>query len=500
MSLLVALALAGWQESASPKPPPVQEPAWPGDFSAVVELAGGPRVVHVRGRRTGAAVCRRMLHTVTEALPLVEEAAGFPLPGTHPVRIQVYADRERTGNYAGNNDGRDIHVWQEISDRGLIHELGHYWFSRRFARDSYRSERWMTEGLAEYVAVCALRGAPALGDPAWGHRENLSYWVSEPDPARGILASGIPTYPLGAGESSAAAARDWYARAYSFIHLLAAHVGDENLRSAHRRLAARAEPVTTESYFATLEALVPGVRGAGSGWLWGGEYAEGFHPDLLRDPDDDGLSSAEERARGTAEEHPDTDGDGEWDGIEAFVLGTDPCDGSSKPARLAYEIDGRLNEWSAQTTPSARFRYDPLSDLENRAPAACDLGAAWFDADETYFYAVFRLANDPAPGARYEVGIDSDGDDVFDYVVTCDHDATVRVGRLYEVWDASDWHPTVVAPAVVRGRDVELAIPRASMRVRGKVRLYPFSVFQPADGSDWVYGDQFKDWIEFELP
>ena len=120
-----------------------------------------------------------------------------------------------------------------------------------------------------------------------------------------------------------------------------------------------------------------------------------------------------------------------------FVHKTDPCDAASKPERLAYRIDGQLTDWSTIESESACFRYDPLGDLENRAPEACDLAAAWFDVDETYLYAVFRLAHDPAPGVRYEVGIDTDGDDVFDVVVTCDPDATVRVGHLYEEWDSA---------------------------------------------------------------
>ncbi|MEM7308985.1 MAG: hypothetical protein AAF682_20040 [Planctomycetota bacterium] len=477
----------------------VQEPAWPGSLSEVVQLAAGPRRVEVTDRGGGAAVCRRMLNTAAGALPWVERAAGFPLPLTGPVRIQVFGDRSKTGGYAGNNNGREVNVWREISDRGLIHELAHYWFSKRFAFDSYQRERWITEGLAEYIAVEALRGAPHLGDAAFGHRENLAHWRSDRTGGDVLLRAGIPVYPLGDDERSAAEARDWYARAYSFFHLLSHHVGTETLREVHAELEAEYRPVTSADYLAVLGERASQVDALIAGWLTPGDFHPALDPRLLRDADGDGLTDAEERARGTSVSDPDTDGDGERDGVEAMLHGTDPCDAGSLPERRGYVIDGTVTEW-VSSTPTARFRYDPVGDLENGAPRACDLGAVWLDADETYFYVAFRLAEDLGPGARFEVGIDADRDDVFDVVVTCDPDGTVRVGHLYQDWDSSDWHPAVLAPVGVRGRDIELAIPRAAMRVSGKVRLYAFSVHRPSPDSDWVYGDQLHGWIPFRLP
>ena len=476
-----------------------QEPAWPGEISRVVQLERGPRTVTVFDRGAGAAVCHRLLITATTALPLVEDAAGFPFPGTVQVEILVYADREETGGYAGNNNGREINVWGEISDRGLIHELSHYWFSRRFAKDAYQNERWITEGLAEALAVQALRGAPFLGDSAWGHLENMGHWTSErtgPDP---LLKRGIPRYPLGTGERAAAGARDWYARAYAFFHLLTQRLGTERLQGLNAYLEEHQRPVSSAAFVAALRNVDEEADLLIRGWHTPGEFHPAMHPDLLADSDGDGLSDAEEQAHGTGLSQVDTDGDGEPDGVELIVLQTDPCDASHAPKRLPYVVDGKLGDWAAEN-PSASHRYDAADDLENGAPPACDLAAAWFDADETYFYVVFRLAKDPKPGARFEVGIDADGDDVFDIVVTCDPDLTVRIGHLYEKWDASDWHRTVVAPAVLVGRDLEFAVPRSCMRVAGDVRLYAFSVHQPEPEGDWVYGDQLPGWIPFQLP
>ena len=497
-ALLLALAPGSFRPAPPAEPAP-QQPAWPGALSRVVLLAEGPRVVEVNDRGGGAAVCQRLLNTAAGALPLVERVAGFPLPSRGPVRIQVFESTDPIGGYAGNHNGREVNVWREISDRGLIHELAHYWFSRRFVRDSYRSERWITEGLAEYVAVQALRGAPALGDAAWGHRENLAHWTSDKSGQRPLLRTGIPVFPLAQGERPAAEARDWYARAYSFFHLLSHHLGEDTLRAVHAELELSHRPVTSESYLSALGAHTPDVEALIAGWLHPGPFHGALHPDLLRDTDGDGLTDAEERTRGTSRHDRDTDGDGEHDGVETLLFRSDPCDPGSRPERLDYAIDGLLDEWNGES-PSARYRYDPVGDLENRGPRACDLGAAWFDADEVYFYVVFRLAEELEQGARYEVGIDRDGDDVFDVVITCDPDLTVRVGHLYGDWEASDWHPVALAPAAVRGRNIELAVPRGAIGAQGKVRLYAFSVFRPGGTADWVYGDQLRGWIPFELP
>lgn len=58
------------------------------------------------------------------------------------------------------------------------------------------------------------------------------------------------------------------------------------------------------------------------------ELALGFNPldpaDGTGDPDNDGLSTANELGRGTAWDNPDSDDDGLWDGVEVITQATDP--------------------------------------------------------------------------------------------------------------------------------------------------------------------------------
>ena len=461
-------------------------------------LLQGPRAVEVQDLGGGPEACRRLLHIATAALPSLEEACGFPLPTTGPVRILVYPDRASTGGYAGINTGRHVRVCHDIPDRGLIHELAHYWFSRSFVDDGFGPERWLIEGLAEYAAVEVLRRSPSLGDAAAAHLENDELWTSTRSAeAEGLLARDVPGWPLDPGPEAVARARDWYARAYGFFHLLSHEVGGDTLRTLHGQLGRRRQAVSTAEYLGALAAQRPDLGPSLAGWFGPGGFHGAFRPGLLADSDGDGLSDAEERARGTARHGRDTDGDGELDGLEALLFDTDPCDPRSRPHRRPYTVDGRLGDW-AKESPTARYRYDGHGDLENGAGPGCDVRAAWVDADEHYLYGAFRLAAEPRPDLRYQFGVDADQDGHFDVVLGVDGDGRVVVGRP---WGRSiTWDRALLAPAATSGRQVEFAVPRAALGLSGPVQLWAHSVHRPLDQGDWVFGDQVRGWIPMDLP
>lgn len=470
MELLAILALAAAAAQA--------RQTWSGAISREVELAAGPRQVMVVDLGGGPEACRRVLDCAVVALPLAEEEAGFPLPGVLPVGILVFTDASKTGGYEGINDAGEIRVQASISDRALVHELAHGWFSAGFVQDSGGSERWIIEGLCEHLSVAVLRRAPALGDAAWAHASILAGWTSGHGGREPLLARDIPSYPLATGARSAAG--DWYGRAYAFYHLLYCRLGPEPLRRAHARIAAAGGEVTSRGYLADLARIDPSAPALLAGWQLSGAFARGMHPDLCRDSDGDLASDAEEAARGT-----------------------DPLSKDARGAAPRYAIDGDVHDW-LEDRPSARYRYDAQGDLENGGPASADVRAVWIDADASYVYALFRLESPPAAGDSLELAFDADGDDVFDALLAVSPALSVSTVCLYTARETSDSHESLSALRAATRGDVEVAVPRAALSrggvpLAGDLRVYAYSLHAGA-GKTWTYADQLRGWIPFNLP
>jgi hypothetical protein len=449
-------------------------------MARAVDLAAGPRQVVVVDMGGGPEACRRLFDCALIALPLAEEEAGFPLPGDLPVAILVFSDPSKSGGYEGVNDNGEIRVQASISDRALVHELAHGWFSAGFVRDSRGGERWIIEGLCEHLSVDVLRRAPALGDAAAAHASILAGWTSGHGGPEPLLARDAPSYPLATGARSAAAAGDWYARAYACYHLLYCRLGAEPLRRVHARIAATGGHVTSGRYVAELARIDPCAPALLAGWQVPGAFAPGMHPDLCRDSDGDLASDAEEAVRCTA-----------------------PLLKDARGAPPRYAIDGDVHDW-LDDRPSARYRYDPGGDLENGAPSSADVRAVWIDADASYVYALFRLESPPAAGDSLELAFDADGDDVFDALLAVSPALTVSTLSLYETREDSDSHESLSALRAATRGDVEVALPRAALSrggvpLAGDLRVYAYSLHM-GDGKTWTYADQLRGWIPFTLP
>ncbi|MCB9787633.1 MAG: hypothetical protein H6744_13205 [Deltaproteobacteria bacterium] len=82
------------------------------------------------------------------------------------------------------------------------------------------------------------------------------------------------------------------------------------------------------------------------------------------DLDEDGLSSAEERAAGTSDYLRDTDGGGTSDDIEVLRAGTDPTDGRDDPARVHAAELAQGFVWS----PLIRTRFPEANALVSTNP------------------------------------------------------------------------------------------------------------------------------------
>ena len=91
-----------------------------------------------------------------------DSGTGIHVTRDWEVKVRVYASKAETANEVGYYDHTDqtIHVWREIPDWIMVHELCHAWFLENFASDYRGAERWLIEGLCHFTSemVCRRTG------------------------------------------------------------------------------------------------------------------------------------------------------------------------------------------------------------------------------------------------------------------------------------------------------------------------------------------------------
>ncbi|HUF52562.1 MAG TPA: hypothetical protein VMR52_02160 [Dehalococcoidia bacterium] len=178
---------------------------------------------------------------IQAALPLLEEAYGFPPEMPSPDVSVSHGGRQAAFGYEGLTTclgACQIVISPIASEQTLIHEFAHLW-------SSVYNERWLSEGFAEWVTRRVVQQIPHLAggiepyEPTstplqldqWGYPENLV----------GADAEYIETTAAG------------YDLSLRFIEVLAEEVGDGALREANRRLAARDGAADSRIFMDTLE-------------------------------------------------------------------------------------------------------------------------------------------------------------------------------------------------------------------------------------------------------
>ncbi|MFQ5892542.1 MAG: hypothetical protein ACE5HW_07095, partial [Candidatus Methanofastidiosia archaeon] len=100
-----------------------------------------------------------VLDLTIEALPILEEIAGFPYPHKYNVEIwertskQLKTDCDfKEAGRSCNKGERGIYTWKGIPDSTIIHENAHFWASRTLF-----DTNWMVEGLAMFFEIEAKK-------------------------------------------------------------------------------------------------------------------------------------------------------------------------------------------------------------------------------------------------------------------------------------------------------------------------------------------------------
>lgn len=116
--------------------------------------------------------------TLVEGFGPLQEAVGLDWPHDEPVTIFESFTPYLAG-YGGwyNDETREIHMGDELDQQLVFHEVSHAWFHHDFFAD-----RWITEGLAEWVAAEAIeaigedRPEPPRASPNDEAAQALSRW------------------------------------------------------------------------------------------------------------------------------------------------------------------------------------------------------------------------------------------------------------------------------------------------------------------------------------
>ncbi len=95
---------------------------------------------------------------VDEGLPVLERLTGTPWPEENETDV-IESSTPYLRGYAGYYyaDTDVIEVTEDLDSHTILHELSHAWFN-----ESYLSDRWLSEGLADAIAA---RAVAELGEP-----------------------------------------------------------------------------------------------------------------------------------------------------------------------------------------------------------------------------------------------------------------------------------------------------------------------------------------------
>jgi hypothetical protein len=183
-----------------------------------VPLDGGTVDLQVRHWEDDPEWGTEMRDLVTEALPLLEDAFGFPYPGQGPL---VITETVTAGGPDVEAEPGEIAVGFAEPPFTVLHQVAHVW-----AGDALGGDRWMTEGLASWAAG----------------RVSTALEIDLPhDPAAVAESLKANAFPLAEWDTTErpSAVEGWaYAASWALTDQAAALAGDEAFQSALRRMAA----------------------------------------------------------------------------------------------------------------------------------------------------------------------------------------------------------------------------------------------------------------------
>jgi hypothetical protein len=185
-----------------------------------VPLAGGTVDLQVRAWVDDPEWGERIAALLSEALPLLEAATGFPYAGVGPLLVVEAATAPTSDLGEGRVAGQQIDVGYDATDFTVLHQAAHVWIG-----PSLFADRWLREGLASYLAgVAAVQlGVDLPFDPA-ARRADLA-------------ADGFPLAAWAGGGTNRAREAFGYAASWALIEAVAERIGPEQLQAALRRVA-----------------------------------------------------------------------------------------------------------------------------------------------------------------------------------------------------------------------------------------------------------------------
>jgi hypothetical protein len=183
-----------------------------------IPLDGGTADLQVRHWTDDKAWGLATMDLVTEALPRLERAFGFPYPARGPL---VITESVTAGGPDSATDDGELAVGFAEPPFTVLHQVGHVW-----AGEAMGGDRWLLEGLASWAA----------GTVSTEMEIALPY-----DPnavAESLKANAFPLADWGADDLSTAAEGWAYAAAWTTMNQAAEMVGPEAFQAALERMAA----------------------------------------------------------------------------------------------------------------------------------------------------------------------------------------------------------------------------------------------------------------------
>jgi hypothetical protein len=187
---------------------------------ASVALASGTVDLQVRAWSGDAAWGERVLTTLQDGLPKLEEAIGLPYPRLGPLVVSEAVGGEGSG--AGQPlAAAEMQVAFDSDVFTILHQAAHLWIN-----DDLASDHWLREGLASHEAamVTLELGAALPYDPAARTSE--------------LAASSFALAAWGSAAGVSASQEYGYAASWAFVDRIAMAAGEANLARVLRRVVA----------------------------------------------------------------------------------------------------------------------------------------------------------------------------------------------------------------------------------------------------------------------